>query len=224
MTNVIKHISFDVWNTLITPNKEYGKARTEAIARHFDVTLDEAKAAYKSCKKFLDSTAELVGFGMSVQNNWKLLEKTLGKSRYDLDYIIDECDSLFKEFQPSFEQELKDELINLKNRGFTLSIKSNTNFISGKVLSSVLFDDLDVFMFQHYSDIVEIAKPHHDFYELSFSELYNNHETRSIELSEILHIGDNNITDGKCEVLGWKFQYVQNPQDLLNKLKSQEIV
>lgn len=224
MSTAIKHISFDVWNTLITPSKEYGKHRTKAIARHFGVTEEEAKQAYKQCKKFLDNTAELVGFGMSVLNNWKLLEKTLGKSGTDLRMIIAECDDLFEQYQPEFTQELKEELIKLKERGFTLSIKSNTNYISGQVLAKVLFNDLKVFSFQHYSDMCEIAKPHHDFYELTFGELYSNQETRSIQLDEILHIGDNMITDGKCTVLDWKFQYVQSPQDLLVKLKKQEIV
>lgn len=224
MTTAIKHISFDVWNTLITPSKEYGKHRNKAIARHFGVTEEEAKEAYKKCKKFLDSTAELVGFGMTVLNNWKLLEKTLGKSGTDVRMIITECDALFKEFKPTFEQELKNELIKLKDSGFTLSIKSNTNFISGKVLSEVLFNDLDVFMFQHYSDIAEISKPHYNFYALSSRELYNNHDTRSIGVENILHVGDNKITDGTCSVLGWNFQYVQNPQDLLIKLQNQEIV
>lgn len=230
MTSAIQHISFDVWNTLITPSKEYGKHRTTAIARHFSVTEEEAKQAYKQCKKFLDNTAELVGFGMSVLNNWKLLEKTLGKSGTDLRMIIAECDDLFEKYQPEFTQELKEELIKLKERGFTLSIKSNTNFISGTVLAKVLFNNLKVFNFQHYSDMFEMSKPHYNFYNETFKEVSSDLLERSIydyvevNPETILHIGDNMITDGKCSVLNWKFQYVQNPQDLLNKLKNNEIV
>lgn len=216
---LIKHISFDVWNTLITPNKEFGKVRNEAIARHFGVTVDEAKVAYKQCKTFLDNTAELVGFGMSVHNNWRLLEKTLGKSGTDLRRVIAECNVLFSVYQPSFNDELKEELKNLKEQGYELSIKSNTNFITGTLLAEEFFSNLDVFKFQHYSDLEECAKPSAKFFGLTENNLkYDTHP------EHILHIGDNRITDGKCEVLGWKFQYVQNPQDLLNKLKSQEIV
>lgn len=220
----IKHLSFDVWNTLITPNKEYGTHRTQAIARHFGVTEQEAKDAYKQCKKFLDNCAELVGFGMSLMNNWKLLEKTLGKKDTDLNAIISECDELFKAYQPAFDDELKEELKALKAKGFTLSIKSNTNFISGKTLSSVLFNDLDVFSFQHYSDMFGMAKPDFNFYALSSQELYNNHSTRDVGCGNIMHIGDNKITDGKCTGIGWNFGYVQGPEELLHKLKNNEIV
>lgn len=219
MTTAIKHISFDVWKTLITPSKEYGKARNEAIARHFGITYEEAKAAYQHCKKFLDNTAEIAGFGMSVHNNWTLLQRTLKKDTNSLQSLISECHDLFTVHKPTLNEELVIELKKLKEMGYELSIKSNTNFISGKVLSEVLFNHLDVFKFQHYSDLEECAKPGHKFYLLTEQAV-----KYYIHPEHILHIGDNKITDGECTKFGWNFQYVENPQDLLIKLQNQEIV
>lgn len=223
MFNDIKHISFDVWNTLIEPNKEYSKFRNAAIARHFDITEQEAKEAYSQCKKFLDTVAELDGSNMhGAVRNWQLLERIIGASRYSLDYLIAECNVLFSNFKPHFDDELKLELKKLKDDGYTFSIKSNTNFITGTVLKDVLFDELELFEFMHFSDLEgRFAKPHPVFFLSTENYFYF---TEKVKSQNILHIGDNLICDGGCQKLGWNFLHVLNPKDLLNKLKNQEIV
>lgn len=214
----IKHISFDVWNTLITPNKDYSAHRNEAIATHFNITVEEAKLAYQNCKNTLDNLALIRGIGLSTNDAWLLLQLNMNKCSLNDNELIDICDELFKKYPPTFSTELKSELVKLHDRGFSLSIKSNTNFIKGTVLNEVLFDSLDIFEFKHYSDDFENSKPSPIFFTRTQIHVPN------IKVENILHIGDNLICDGGCQKLGWNYLHVKNPNDLLTKLQNQEIV
>lgn len=220
MTN-IKHISFDVWKTLINPSKEYGAKRNEIIAKHLGIELEEAKALYKSCKKFLDKSAEINGTCFSTPNCWKLLVKISGK-KVDHIPLMEECALLFSDYLPEFSSELPQELQKLREQGYTLSITSNTNFISGNVLFANIFKDWDVFSSAQFSDLHEVAKPNPEFFNVTYSKALLLDPTT--ELSEVLHVGDNLICDAECVQAGFTFAYVQNPEDLLNILKRGKLV
>lgn len=221
MSKKIKHISFDVWKTLINPNKEYGAKRNEIIARHLDISIEEAKALYKSCKKFLDKSAEINGTCFNTPNCWKLLVKISGK-KVDHIPMMEESALLFKDYLPHVNPELKDELKKLKDAGYPLSITSNTNFISGQVLFDTIFKDWDVFSSAQFSDLYEVAKPSRAFFNATFQKAAAINP--DIEREEILHVGDNLICDAECVDSGFEFGYVKDPDDLLEKLKKGELV
>lgn len=226
----IKHISFDVWKTLINPNKSYGSARNEIIARHLDIPVQEAKDLYKMCKKFLDKSAEINGTCFSTPNCWQLLVKMSGKK---VDYLpmMNECADLFKHYLPEFDSELVKELQKLKESGYVLSITSNTNFVSGKVLFNDIFKAWDVFAYTHFSDLNEVAKPNPRFFDITYNHAAFGKGTVPeqvshdvLKRSEILHVGDNKICDAQCVDSGFQYLYVEDPADLLVKLQKEEVV
>lgn len=215
----IKHISFDVWNTLITANKYYAYERTEAISYFAGVSPKEADMMYLKVKKYLDQEAEN-RICSSTSTAWHLLGKNLNmelKAIAEMQYM---CEQAFISNPPHLNGDLVDQLINLDDN-YELSIKSNTNFISGRILSQAVgFDRMPWWSFIHFSDEHLLCKP--DI--LFFAKTLLSSKLSCLANYEILHIGDSEIYDGKCVDLGFKFCHVKNPQDLLEKLEKGEII
>ena len=215
----IKHISFDVWNTLITANPAYAEARTRVISNVAEVSLDNAALAYKHAKDFLDSQAER---GMCGDSNdaWYTLGEVLRCNKFQAESMKFFAEMEFLHHRPTFDAYLARELT-LLSHDYALSIKSNTNFISGKVLAKACeFEDLDCFDFMHFSDAFRLCKPD----VLFFAQTLLSQEDNDLCPDEILHVGDNLICDGKCVDFGMQFCYVSSPQDLLNKLKQGALI
>lgn len=216
---MIKHISFDVWNTLITANPLYAAGRNGAIAKIAGITFEQAKEAYATVKKQLDADAEQCVCG-DVSQAWNQLAIHLGIDDRKCMELQTVCEDLFRAFPPKLNIDLVDQLMYLSCK-YEMSIKSNTNFISGKILSEVVgFDRMPWWSFMHFSDKQMFCKPDILFFAKTLLE------SNLDELSnfEILHVGDSEIFDGKCVDLGFKFCHVKNPQDLLDKLEKGEVV
>lgn len=216
---MIKHISFDVWNTLITTNPEYAKARAQIISNVAEVSLSEAETCYKTIKKILDKQAE-EGVCEDVIDAWRFLSTWFGLSDSYGDIMRYYAEIEFLHYRPTFNLELVKELRKL-SQDFSLSIKSNTNFISGDVLKKACeFEELDCFDFMHFSDEFLLCKPDPMFFTKTLLE----QDDEDCSFDEILHVGDNLICDGKCVDVGMQFCYVSSPEDLLNKLKTGELI
>ena len=90
-------------------------------------------------------------------------------------------------------------LRHLKEKGNTLSILSNTGFIKGSTLR-VLLAELKIdsyFDFQLYSDEVGLSKPDINFFNLLISGARSVNQPDEFSLNNIIHIGDNPLTDIK---------------------------
>ncbi|XKX17614.1 hydrolase [Klebsiella phage phi1_175008] len=215
----IKHISFDVWNTLITANPWYSEIRTEIIAKYANVTDREAGTMYRKVKKYLDQNAEK-GICSFTSTAWHVLGKNLNMEPKAITQMQRECEEAFLAFSPRLNEDLVDQLISLDDK-YELSIKSNTNFISGRILSQAVgFDRMPWWSFMHFSDEHLLCKP--DI--LFFAKTLLSSKLSCLANYEILHIGDSEIYDGKCVDLGFKFCHVKNPQDLLEKFEKGEII
>lgn len=227
----IQHISFDAWNTLIVPNLEFSRARSELIAATYEISFEQAKAAYTQTKRFLDTAAELDGYGTSCVNVYRLLNAQL-KNKLNKEQLVElrsKVNELFEAMPPTLPQELVDVLIELKNNGFTMNILSNTNYVGGEQLMKVVFDKRlgkNFFDFTLFSDEHSVAKPHGDFFHMMHREVNKLHRRRNLDgktflnSSEILHIGDNQITDvagGARSLMGTLL--VADPLDTARKLK-----
>lgn len=216
---MIKHISFDVWNTLITANPQYAYERTEIISDFGGVPPKEANAAYAHVKRVLDTEAENMVCG-DEYNAWYKLGRYLGVNRQVAEEMKIHCEKAFLAYPPCLNEDFVDQLIYL-SFNYELSIKSNTNFISGRILSEAMgFDRMPWWNFMHFSDEHLLCKPDILFFAKTLLE------SNLDELSnyEILHIGDSEIYDGKCVDLGFKFCHIKNPEDLLNKLVNGEVI
>lgn len=211
---MIKHISFDVWNTLVTANPLYAQERTKIIAGVANIKLHEADAAYTHVKIFLDNEAEDGRCG-SVHRAWNTLGHRLGLNNHEREQVRLACEEAFKHFPPHMDIELIDQLIPLCS-DYELSIKSNTNFISGKVLSEAVgFDTMPWWSFTHFSDEMRLCKPDVRF----FDETLRSSGIPLLTFKEIMHVGDNPVCDGSVVDYGMKLCLVNNPQHLLTKLK-----
>lgn len=165
-----KILTFDVWNTLIKANPEFSRLRTQMIADTYDIPYEMAKEAYTSVKFFLDTSAEVARIGMATHQCWDLLDSTVQRLRRknDMEYVASPSpkalmfasEEMFRARQPIFTQDTKDLLARLKDRGCSLGIISNTNFIRGDVLFDTLFKDLGVFDYALFSDSFGVPKPH----------------------------------------------------------------
>lgn len=224
----IKHMSFDFWNTLAIPNLEFSAARTRVIADYYGIEETEAKRVYTSVKKFADTAAELTGFGTTRENVMKLLNAQMPENKQlsdeDLGILAGVIDDLFITFPPSIPNDLVLLLTQIQERhGITMNILSNTNFIQGELLQEHVINPTfgeTFFSFQMYSDAHQMAKPSSDYYNRLVFNARSSVRWPSCERKEILHIGDNEITD----VRGADFALINsllinNPHHLVDTLQ-----
>lgn len=216
----IKHISFDVWNTLVTANERYAYERGEIISYFAKTTPEEANVAYAHVKRVLDINAANMLCG-DEYHAWWALGRHLGVDRKAAEQMKKYCEMSFLVHPPHLDMALVDQLILLSTGDYELSIKSNTNFIPGYILAEAVgFDRMPFWAFMHFSDHWQMCKPDKLFFEQTLLRSYN----RSLQPEEVLHIGDSEIFDGKCVDYGFNFCHIKNPQDLLDKLNKGEII
>lgn len=116
----------------------------------------------------------------------------------DLNYVEREMEDLFFQYAPViYSSETYEVLKYLKQQGNTTSILSNTGFIPGAMLRKVLTDmGIDSYLdFQIYSDEVGISKPNREIFEIMVSKAADNKRNEGLNLTDILHVGDNPTAD-----------------------------
>jgi putative hydrolase of the HAD superfamily len=183
----IKHISFDMWNTLISANSHYAKERNQYYATKYNLDVAFVSSVYTRVKNELDAVSSRCH---TTESCHVILGQQLGVDNFD---VVDSMNTLRKLFvlhPPKVLLQTITMLNTLTDMGFTLSIASNTNFISGHILDMVLVHNWRIpFAFGVYSDLFGHAKPD----ELFFNEVKRlTHAINpTIENSEILHVGDN---------------------------------
>lgn len=220
---MIKHISFDVWNTLISPNPLFAEKRDEFLSRVSGLPKERVRLSYKDLKTELDREAEQEGIGYFTDGIYQSLAIDIRLSSSDSSYLRGGLEALFFEHPPIVLESTKHIVTSLYERGYTLSIASNTNFMRGWVLDKAALSQIGIrWNFQLYSDMIARSKPHSKFWLKVLSEAK---ESLLIEdNSEILHVGDNKICDGGCMTKGIQYQYVANPGELHKVLERLDIV
>lgn len=215
----IKHISFDVWNTLVSANERYSYERTEIISYFAGISPREAGEAYRHVKKILDTDAANMICG-DEYHAWWALGRHLGVDRKTAEQMKKYCEQSFLAYPPHLNMDLVDQVM-LLAENYELSIKSNTNFIPGYILAEAVgFDKMPFWAFMHFSDHFRRCKP--DI--LFFAHTLLASELSDLANYEVLHVGDSQVFDGGCVDIGFNFCHVSNPQDLLEKLKKGEII
>lgn len=221
----VNHVSFDVWNTLVVPNPEYAAARNQYLALLFNKPVEEVKAQYTKTKRVFDQAAEYNGESTPIRQVFARLYNDMGApcNQLVLHEVEIGCHALFRRYPPGIVPGMVEMLQQLSAKGYTISIASNTNFISGEMMRSTVFDDMEVkFDFQLYSDELGCSKPHIDFF-LNIGIAANNAHIKrgnyKLLPSNILHVGDNHV----CDVFGahregMKALLVKDPQHTVELL------
>ena len=196
---MIKHISFDLWMTLIQSHPEFKLKRAQLIIDMFklkDCNALEIDAFVRKVDKVFDRKNMISGQKLSANKMYcKVLQKVLPQTEVVTEEravdLRKRSDELFIKYSPVFlNNSIKDILFNLKENGYTLNLSSNTGFVEGDILRPVLdqMGILNCFDFLVFSDEINASKPSSHFFEVV-------HKQASVAKNEILHIGDNPKAD-----------------------------
>ena len=187
---IVKTISFDLWETLISGNPDFKRQRLDYLQSHCKFSESEILASLKKIKTDIDSRVEKHGIQYNDLDLYKMLMHMLDIDAAESTNYMSFCQTAFIKHPPILKSHAVELLETLKNDGFRLLIASNTVFISGKTMRTVLIK-LGIFDYFYdciFSDEVGYSKPHYEFYKQL-------HQRSHTFVENILHTGDNSITD-----------------------------
>ena len=192
---MIKHISFDLWLTLIKSHPEFNERRAEYLKKEFNprgYSVKEIIEIIRNTDKSSDRLNEISGKKVRTEWMYRRILLKLGNDQKSLgDDILKtikfKVNDLFMKFQPQLlNSSIQPMLYYLKNEGYDLSISSNTGFIEGNIIADT-FHNLNLngyFKFCIFSDEIGVSKPSYEFFDKVFEKI-------DLEKGEVLHIGDN---------------------------------
>lgn len=205
MLKEAKHISFDLWLTLIRSNKNFKIEKAKLFCSYFNLRHVDADAVFKVFREtdqLVNRINETVGKNVDSLEMYMIALDKLGADMSGLrPGHLEEYYNLSEQVFFQYPAEpLNDEIVPLlaalKDRGHTINILSNTGYIKGRTLRRIMENTgIARYMdFQIYSDEVSASKPSPIIFEHMYrqaKELY----PEGLSKSHIVHIGDNSLTD-----------------------------
>lgn len=204
---MIKHISFDLWDTIFVSNKKnsnksFSNERLDFLVDFLkDKTREEIAFALRTTLSCADAYGEISGICTPPRQQyyhflWNLYnEKT--KSFVDKNYIdilSDYLSIIFrKNFPPLIDNNFPSILNQIKSLDITTNILCNTGMVASSDIKAALnfYGLLDKFDFVIFSDENCFFKPNNN----CFYSVLNHDYCSADSVVEILHVGDNSITD-----------------------------
>jgi putative hydrolase of the HAD superfamily len=205
--NHIKHFSFDLWFTLIKSNPAFKKERALYFHRTFNSinkSIEEVELVFRNVDLMCNAINEQTGKNISSEEMYLMVIYQLNNSPapfggIDIGSLYKEMEALIFKYNPTvFNPQTISCLERIKqNPDTTLNILSNTAFIKGSTLRTVIeyLQLSKYFDFQIYSDETGTSKPNAAIFNILFDNIYSVRKSKDISLSEILHVGDNPIAD-----------------------------
>lgn len=208
-----KHYSFDLWDTLIkTTDTTFKDGRAYHIWGKYlkpvqvnrGLSLKEVREIIHDVGHEGDFRSQINGKSMDALEMLALCVFRVqghvdGISLLNMEILYKEIEQIFFRYTPVlYDEDTKYVLEELKMRGRTISLTSNTGYIQGRTLD-VLLDNLGIgklFDFKTYSDQVNLSKPN----PMIFGKVWETVNMKSddfIKIEEIIHVGDNDIADGR---------------------------
>jgi len=195
----IKHYSFDFWNTIAYSNPQFKKERVKYISELFNLINKE--------EEDINSAFALIGeeYNLLIESQssiispealyLKVIKQLNCNKELDIKKIVEDIELLFLKYPPIIYPGFLDFLELFDNGNKTISITSNTAFISGSVIEKFLesIGLLNKFKFCLFSDRENYGKPHKSIFEKVYVK--KKEFEPEINLNEIIHIGDNLNTD-----------------------------
>jgi putative hydrolase of the HAD superfamily len=191
---MIRHISFDLWLTLIRSNPLFKRKRAELIADMYNprgLNVSQIEMIIKGQDGIFNRYNEMKGAKIPAKEMYLNILKKISTdcrsvTEEHAECLIKHSDELFMEYPPALLNEQIPCILNkLKSENKTLSIGSNTGFVEGTVLRRMLkkLDLFHCFSFCIFSDEVKTSKPSASFFQRICDKA-------GISRSQILHIGD----------------------------------
>lgn len=225
---MIKHISLDLWNTLLISNPNFSIERVNYFSNNYLSKISTDFISKEIEKIGIETDSINMSEGISIPSE-KMYSKLLSKQNIilnesQLNKIYSDLELIFLKNLPLImykKDVLKKCFENLMSKDYSLNISSNTAYIKGKTLIKVLekLELKEYFSFFIFSDQINYSKPSIKFFE----KLLKNCEKKKINKENIIHIGDSIEADingaNQCEI---KSHYVDKKQrnlvDFLNSL------
>ncbi|MCX6317514.1 MAG: HAD family hydrolase [Bacteroidetes bacterium] len=197
-----KHISFDLWLTLIKSNPSFKAERNKAFKEIFQPQAPPnlIDTCIRKYDLLANAMSEKTGKHLNAAHIWALILNELGMDLQKMDesrweHFNAETERLFFKYPPVLIDIQTPELFKqLTEEGISLNILSNTAFIPGKLLRPLLvYLNIGQYLhFQLYSDETGYSKPSSEMFKLLIQQAGS---IRSLQRNEILHIGDNPYAD-----------------------------
>ncbi len=184
----MQSFSFDLWNTLIVSNPAFKGRQASLLADFFGTSVESLSAPLSYLDKALDKKAEQTGLQTNFAERIGLLAEALSLPlpTEPLAALYEAQERLFLAHLPSpSEAEVGKVLDALKAQGAKLFLVSNTGFIAGSTLRLMLaeWDMLECWDMLLFSDEIGFSKPDKRIF------------APVLAYPEVVHIGDNFITD-----------------------------
>lgn len=197
-----KHLSFDLWLTLIKSNPEFKSRRNLLFKDYFEIdcSLERVAEVIRYYDVLINSTNEKTGLNVDTFEIYFLILNALNVKIDDIEidrliHFYKESELLFMKFKPNLiYPQIHLLLKEIVEQDKTLNILSNTGFIKGDTLRKLInhFELEQYFSFQLYSDETGFSKPNVKMFELVFDQI---RKDKIVNKLEVLHIGDNKIAD-----------------------------
>jgi len=221
---LIKHISFDLWLTLIKSHPEFKERRAKFLQKEFNpfgYSAIKIMEIVQSVDKVSDRLNEINGKKVTTECMYRRILQKLG---YDPGCVKDDVytkikqkvNDLFMKYPPLFLNEsIQPMLHSLKEEGYSLNISSNTGYIEGTTIIATLkcLNIFEYFDFCIFSDEIGHSKPSQSFFEKVWDQT-------GFEKGQVLHVGDNFKADYEGALkYGFKALHINNQQYTINDIK-----
>lgn len=204
----IRHVSFDCWGTLIKSHPLHKSARNKYVyhrllRKGYEISREELNANIKRTEKTIDVINELSEKPLTIEECISLMYMKLGVDPdiINAKEIFNTKIAFARYFRTHYPICINRDIVyvlgQLSKMGFTMSLLCNTGFTSGKLVEEALgrLGVSKYFERLFFSDELGISKPN----PRTFSTICRYKQLRP---EEILHVGDNPITDGACTNIG----------------------
>jgi putative hydrolase of the HAD superfamily len=197
-----KHYSFDLWLTLIKSNPAFKTERAKYFHQHFNFkrkAVEEVATVFRQVDVMCNNINECTGGNIDAEEMYLMVisqmnDYDVALKDIDIHALYDTMEQLLMNYMPvAYCGQTAGILSTIRQeKAASVSLLSNTGFIKGCTLRKVL-NSLELepyFDYQIYSDEEGMSKPNKMLYQrmLDRALVHHNHD---IELSHIIHIGDN---------------------------------
>lgn len=219
----IRHVSLDVWLTVIRSHPAFKRKRASLMREHFalSATVDEVLSRIRHFDVAATRINEIVGKNIDARELVGIILHDLGLdlkgvSHQHMMAFFTELRELVLAFPPKLmDPEIPAAIEACRSAGITVSLLSNTGFVIGQVLDEVMAHHgiLELLNFRTYSDEIGFSKPS----SAAFKAVIDSVQTLYTTPAEtILHIGDNPVADLQgAQTNGLQGHWLRNDQETL---------
>lgn len=196
---MIKLISFDFWDTLFKGDPRHAEVRVSYLSAEYNLDPEFVKRTISETKRWCDLMGEQTLTCIPPPTQLYFLGKNLGID----DFPIGKVRQIFFQalmYYPPICLLGRDTIDSIRTTlGMRCCISCNTGFMGKRELEWILSQSeiKDSFEFAIFSEQIRVFKPNplwigslqHGWYEQTFN--------MSLSPQEIIHVGDNDATDGQ---------------------------